>query len=73
MEEWNRLERKIPLKYFEIIGVERKTLEFTLELDWEEFEKAKGGPFTPKKAMLRLHPAFYGPWNFLKEQGWKKQ
>ncbi len=64
MEEWNRMERKIPLKYLEIIGVERKTLDFTLELDWEEFEKAKKGPFIPKKAMLRLHPAFYGTMEF---------
>jgi len=64
MEEWNRMGRKIPLKYLEIIGVERKTLDFTLELDWEEFEKAKKGPFIPKKAMLRLHPAFYGTMEF---------
>jgi len=66
MEEWNRMERKIPLKYLEIIGVEGKALDFTLELDWEEFEKAKKGPFIPKKAMLRLHPAFYGTMEFTK-------
>jgi len=64
MEEWNRMERKIPLKYLEIIGVERKTLDYTLELDWEEFEKAKMGPFFPKKAILRLHPAYYGSIEF---------
>jgi len=64
MEEWNRMERKIPYKYLEIIGVERKALDFTLELDCEEFEKAKKGPFIPKKAMLRLHPAFYRTMEF---------
>lgn len=64
LEEWNRLERKVPLKYLEIIGVQRTTLDFTLELDRAEFERARRGPFLPKKAILRLHPAFYTSYDF---------
>jgi len=64
LEEWNRLERKVPLKYLEIIGVQRPTLDFTLELDRAEFERARRGPFLPQKAILRLHPAFYTSYEF---------
>lgn len=59
MAEWNSLERKVPLAYLDAIGVDRDTLDFTLELDREEFKRVSQGPFYPKRGSLRLHPAYY--------------
>ncbi|MBN2659557.1 MAG: hypothetical protein EH225_08615 [Calditrichaeota bacterium] len=57
--EWDRLERRIPLKYFNKIGIDRKVLQFTLELDAEEFEQACSVQTYPETAVMKLIPAVY--------------
>jgi len=59
MEEWNRVERKVPLAYLKAIGVDMDTLDFTLELDREDFKRVSEGPFYPRRGSIRLHPAYY--------------
>ena len=38
-EAWNSVKKDIPLAYLNAIGADLKTIEFTLELDLEEYEK----------------------------------
>ena len=59
MEEWNRVERKVPLAYLKAIGVDMDTLDFTLELDREDFKRVSEGPFYPRRGSIRFHPAYY--------------
>jgi hypothetical protein len=56
---WDNLERPIPRKYLEAIGVRIETLQFTVELDDEEYERALELPFSPKKALLRNMPTMF--------------
>ena len=57
--EWNDLERRIPLKYLSAISVDLDTLNFALELDCEEFDKATAIPFYPRVAGFRVMAAVY--------------
>jgi hypothetical protein len=56
---WDNLERPIPRKYLQGIGVSLETLQFAVELDQEEFEKALSLPFSPTKAVIRVMPTIY--------------
>jgi hypothetical protein len=58
-KEWNDLERRIPLEYLSAIGVDLETLNFALELDCEEFDKAAAIPFYPRVAGFRIMSAIY--------------
>jgi hypothetical protein len=57
--EWDSLRRPIPLKYFDYIGADRNVLEFTLELDNEEYEQAIELPRYPRYAIVRRMAAIY--------------
>lgn len=57
--EWNDLARRIPLKYLSAIGVEMETLNFTLELDCEEFDRALEIPFYPRIVGFRVMAAVF--------------
>ena len=56
---WDNLERPIPRKYLQGIGVSLETLQLTVELDGEEYEKALGLPYSPKRAVIRVMPAVF--------------
>ena len=58
-KQWNDLDRRIPLKYLSAIGVDLDTLNFALELDCEEFDKAAAMPFYPRVAGFRVMAAVY--------------
>lgn len=58
-EAWDSLERPIPKKYLQGIGVSLETIEFTVELDAEEYEKAIGLPFSPTRAVIRVMPTIF--------------
>lgn len=59
-EEFDNLERWVPLKYLDAIGVNHATLKFCGELDHEEFEEArKIEDLYPQFAIERLMPAIY--------------
>lgn len=58
-KEWHRLIRKIPLSYLEQIGAKLDVIEFTVEVDQEEFEKALELPFYPEYATVRMMPSVY--------------
>jgi hypothetical protein len=57
--EWNNLERRIPLKYLSAIEVEIETLKFTLELDCEEFDRALEIPYYPRVVGFRVMAAVF--------------
>jgi hypothetical protein len=58
-KDWDNLERPVPRKYLQAIGVDINTLEFTVELDEEEYEKVLQFPFSPRKALLRVMPTVF--------------
>ncbi len=58
---WLRLEGRIPEKYFRFIGIKPAVLDFTLQLDKEEFEYALSLPAYPRNFIIRYMPAVYGP------------
>ena len=60
-EKWQRLEGKVPVKYFEFIGVQPEVLECVQALDLEEFEYALSLPVFPKNFVVRLMAAVYSP------------
>lgn len=49
-KEWHEFTRRIPLSYLEAIDVKLDVLQFTVELDKKDFEKA---------LKLRLHPEYF--------------
>lgn len=71
-KEWDQLIRKIPLGYFNFLGVDRKVLDLTLELDYQEYEDALELPLYPKFATIRLMSAVYTsekiPGNMIEEE-----
>ena len=58
-EQWNKLERKIPKIYLESIGVDFRTLHFTLDLDREQYQKILQIPFSPEFATIHIMPGIY--------------
>lgn len=67
-EEFDNLDRWVPLSYLDAIGVNRATLKFCGELDHEEFEKAKGiKELYPEFAVVRIMPSIYS--NFKLPEG----
>lgn len=61
MEAWQKLEGKVPVKYFEAIGVQSDVLAYVQELDMEEFEYALSLPTYPKNFVVRIMAAIYLP------------
>lgn len=58
-KEWHELKRKIPLSYLEEIGARLDVIEFTVELDQEEFEQALNLTFSPDYFTVRMMPSVY--------------
>lgn len=63
IEAWQKLEEKIPVKYFEAIEVQPEVLAYVQELDKEEFEYALSLPTYPKNFVVRLMAAVFIPIN----------
>ena len=59
-KEWDAFEREIPREYLRYIGIERRVLEFTAELDYDDYKRALELPRYPQKATVRYMPAVYG-------------
>jgi hypothetical protein len=58
-QDWDHLKRRIPLTYWDCIGVERSVVELTLEADREDYEAALRLPLHPTHATIRVAPAVY--------------
>ena len=58
-KEWYKMERKIPIKYLDSIGVKLDVLKFTIELDQKEFKEVLKLNFKPRYATVKLHPILY--------------
>ncbi len=58
---WLGLRGRIPEKYFRFIGVEPAALNFTLQLDKEEFDNALSLPVYPQNFIIRYMAAVYSP------------
>lgn len=57
--QWDRLDRPIPRAYLKAIGVSVEVMEFTAELDAEEYEEALYRPLYPRYATMRVMPGMY--------------
>lgn len=64
-KQWDDLEKPVPTRYLREIGVDFKTLQFTVELDCEEYKKALDLPFFPKQGFVRYRSSSYAVFNFL--------
>ncbi|MGM0603947.1 MAG: hypothetical protein ACQESS_11625 [Bacillota bacterium] len=60
-KKWLDMKERIPLKFLEAVEVKLDVLDFTLELDQENFENVIKVPRCPKYIYLMLHPKFYKP------------
>lgn len=58
-KEWHQLERKIPLAYLKAISAKINVINFTLELDIENFEKALDLAKNPKYFTVRMNSFYY--------------
>ena len=58
-KEWDAVHRKMPLSYLDYVGVEREVLHFALEVDFEEYGRAREIPLYPKFAVIRLMAGVY--------------
>lgn len=56
---WHGLCRNIPMKYLEAIDVDLEVLQYVVELDNENFQKAIKLPRFPTSYIRRLMPAMY--------------
>lgn len=57
--QWDRLDRPIPRAYLQAIGASVEVMEFTAELDAEEYEEALHRPLYPRYATMRVVPGVY--------------
>jgi hypothetical protein len=57
--EWDRLERPAPLKYFDVLGLDRRVLDFVLDIDLQEYKAVLELPRYPKFAVIPLTAAVY--------------
>ncbi|WP_040476954.1 hypothetical protein [Halanaerobium saccharolyticum] len=53
---WHNFDRKIPISYLTAIGVELEVLEFTIELDQNDYQKALKVPRYPKSYIIQTRP-----------------
>ncbi|MDH5657149.1 MAG: hypothetical protein OEZ34_14655 [Spirochaetia bacterium] len=58
-KQWNLLERKVPRKYLEGIGIQMRTLDFTLELDKNEYKRMLEIPYNPTFVTVKIMPGIY--------------
>ena len=58
--EWDALGRNIPVSYLKAIGASLDVLEVAAEADLAEFHAALALRLSPKYAIERIMPAFYG-------------
>lgn len=56
---WDSLESPVPLKYFSAIGVSLSVLNFTVELDQDEFDRALESLPYPDHFIIRLSQASF--------------
>lgn len=64
LKKWNRLMMKVPNRYLEHIGCKQNVIEFTYELDRQEYEKALEVARYPRIGILRIFAAMYSPLYF---------
>jgi len=57
--EWDDLQRRIPLQYFDYINIDREILDYTLQLDLDEYHEILERPRFPKYAIGRIMAAIY--------------
>ncbi|HUZ17835.1 MAG TPA: hypothetical protein VMV68_05575 [Spirochaetia bacterium] len=57
--QWDQLERPIPRSYLAAIGADVEIMQFTAELDAEEYDSVLEVPLSPRFATVRLMPAVY--------------
>lgn len=58
-QEWDHLVRRVPLPYFDYIAVDRNILDYTLQLDLDEYHEILQKPRYPKYAIVRIMAAIY--------------
>lgn len=64
LKKWKELGMKVPARYLEHIGCKRNVIEFTAELDLQEYEKALEVARYPRVGILRIFAAMYSPLYF---------
>lgn len=64
LKKWNQLQMKVPVRYLEHIGCKRNVIEFTAELDLQEYEKALEVARYPWVGILRIFAGMYSPLYF---------
>ncbi len=64
LKKWNSLRMKVPNRYLERIGCKQNVIEFTYELDRQEYEKALEVARYPRIGILRMMAAMYSPLYF---------
>jgi hypothetical protein len=57
--QWDRLDRPIPRAYLRAIGVSVEIMQFTAELDAEEYEEELERPLYPRYATIRVMPGIF--------------
>lgn len=57
--QWDRLDRPIPRAYLDAIGVDVKVMQFTAQLDAEEYEEVLQHPLYPRYATIRVVPGIF--------------
>lgn len=53
---WHDFQKKIPISYLKAIGIKLDVLEFTIELDQNDYQKALEIPLYPKSYMIQTRP-----------------
>lgn len=64
LKKWNNLQMKVPNRYLEHIGCKQNVIEFTYELDRQEYEKALEVARYPRIGIFRIFAAMYSPLYF---------
>ena len=57
--QWDQLDRPIPRSYLSFIGADIDVMQFTAELDAEEYDYVLDMPLYPRFASVRVAPAVY--------------
>ena len=57
--QWDRLDRPIPLAYLTAIGADVEVMQFTAELDAEDYEEVLQQPLYPRYATIRVVPGIF--------------
>lgn len=64
LDKWHDCRGRVPYGYLKAIGASYKTIEFTVELDQELYEKALNLPMTVRGYVKGRMPGFYRQFDF---------